>query len=346
MLWPEKDPEVTPSFTKLSNFVRDNATLAAMKKLCLMILLCALMRTGAAAAPLRLSYSVVGPTVASIWMAHETGMFKKYGLDVQLVYIASSGTNIQALLGGSLELSAPGMSGVVLAAARGAPVLTIGAMTNKPPMTLYVQPEITRTDQLKGQTLGITRFNSTAHTVTTLILRKLGMEKTVTQRPIGGAPEVQAAFEQKQLAGMVTAVKPRAPARALLNAAELDIPFAMNVMAVTQDFRRKNPDTVERAMRAYIEAVALMNHDKETTLKVLQKYFKRSDPGFLDEMYSIATRYIEKTPRVDPRNVATTLDFEPVKGVDAETLTPKVIDNGIVDKLVKEGFIEKVFAKR
>jgi len=312
-----------------------------MKQLLVLIILCALMRTGAVAAPLRLSYSVVGPTVASVWMAHETGMFKKYGLDVQLVYIASSGTNIQALLGGSLELSAPGMSGVVLAAARGAPVLTIGAMTNKPPMTLYVQPEITRTDQLKGQSLGITRYNSTAHTVTTLILRKFGMEKTVTQRPLGGAPEVQAAFEQKQLAGMVTAVKPRAPARALLNAAD-----AMNVMAVTQDFLRKNPDTVERAMRAYIEAVALMHHDKETTLKVLQKYFKRSDPGFLEEMYGIVTRYIEKIPRVDPRNVATTLEFEPVKGVDAEALAAKVIDNGIVDKLAKEGFIEKVFAKR
>ena len=230
-------------------------------------------------------------------------------------------------------------------AARGAPVLTIGAMTNKPPMTLYVQPEITRTDQLKGQSLGITRYNSTAHQ-TTLILRKYGMEKTVTQRPLGGAPEVQAAFEQKQLAGMATAVKPRAPARALLNATDLDIPFAMNVMALTQDFLRKNSDTVERAMRAYSEAVALMHHDKNTTLKVLQIYFKRSDPGFLEEMYSIVVRYIEKVPRVDPRNVATTLEFEPVKGVDAESLTAKVIDNSIVDKLAKEGFIDKVFAKR
>jgi NitT/TauT family transport system substrate-binding protein len=330
----------------LSKFGADIDRLAAMKNLLLSIAFSALMGANATAAPLRLSYSVVGPTVASIWMAHETGMFKKYGLEVQLVYIASSGTNIQALLGGSLELSAPAMSGVVLAAARGAPVLTIGAMTNKPPMTLYVQPEIIRTDQLKGQSLGITRYNSTAHTVTTLILRKLGMEKTVTQRPIGGAPEVQAAFEQKQIAGMVTAVRPRAPARALLNAAELDIPFAMNVMALTQDFLHKNPETVERAMRAYIEAVALMHHDKETTLKVLQRYFKRSDPGFLEEMYNIAARYIEKVPRVDPRNVATTLEFEPVKGVDADSLTPKVIDNSLVDRLVKEGFIDKVFAKR
>src|SRR5262245_36012048 len=317
-----------------------------MKKLLLQVtVLWLCCRGGVSAAPLRLSYSVVGPTVAGIWMAHETGAFKKYGLDVQLIYIPSSGMNIQALLGGSLDVSAPGISGVVLAAARGAPVLAIAAMTNRPAMTLYVQSEITRADQLKNQTLGISRFNSTSHTVTTLILRKLGLEKSTTMRPLGGTPEMQAAFEQKQVAGIVTGVKPGAPARALLNAADLDIPFAMNVMAVTRDFLQKNPDTVERAVKAYIEAVGAMNNDKETKLKVLAKYFKRSDPNFLDETYALVTKFVEKTPRVDARNVATVLEFEAVKGVDAETLAPKVIDNSVVDKLVKEGFIEKVFAK-
>ena len=135
------------------------------------------------------------------------------------------------------------------------------------------------------------------------------------------------------------------PARALLNAFDMDIPFAMNVMAVTREFLQKNPDTVERVIKAYVEAVGAMNHDKETTLNVLAKYFKRSDPNFLDETYALVTKFTEKTPRVDTRNVATVLEFEPVKGVDAETLIPKVIDNSVVDKLVKEGFIEKVFAK-
>ena len=317
-----------------------------MKKLLSQVVMLWLYCLGeGSAAPLRLSYSVVGPTVAGVWMAHETGTFKKYGLDVQLIYIPSSGMNIQALLGGSLDVSAPGISGVVLAAARGAPVLTIAAMTNRPPMTLYVQPEIKRADQLKGQTLGISRFNSSGHTVTTLILRKLGLEKTAIMRPLGGTPEMQAAFEQKQVAGMVTAVKPGAPSRALLNAADLDIPFAMNVMVVTREFLQKNPDTVERVVKGYIEAVGAMNHDKQTTLKVLAKYFKRSDPLFLDETYGIVTKFTEKTPRVDARNVATVLEFEPVTGVDAETLTAKVIDNSVVDKLVKDGFIEKVFAK-
>jgi hypothetical protein len=78
---------------------------------------------------------------------------------------------------------------------------------------------------------------------------------------------------------------------------------------------------------------------------VLARYFKRNDPAFLDETYTLVTKFTEKTPRVDSRNVATVLEFEPVKGVDAETLAPKVIDNSIVDKLVKEGFIDRVFAR-
>ena len=168
----------------------------------LLLVLCGLGT--AAAAPLRVSYSIVGPPVAAVWMAQESGAFKRNGLDIDLVYIPSSVTNIQALLGGSLDVAVPGISGVVLAAARGASVVAIAATMNRPPMTLFVQPEITRAEQIKGQVLGITRFNSTAHIVTALILRKLALANSVTLRPLGGNPEVQAAFDQKQIAGMVT----------------------------------------------------------------------------------------------------------------------------------------------
>lgn len=235
----------------------------------LWILFCAVSSLWAA--PLRFAYSVIAPPVAAVWMAEETGAFKRHGLDVQLVYIPSSGTNIQALLGGSIEIATPGSSGVVLAAARGAPVVAI--------------------------------------------------------------------------AGMVTTVRPRAAARALLNAADLDIPFAMNVMAATRDFLQRKPDLAERALKAYVEGVAALMSEKEGALRVLARYLKRDDPRFLEEMYAIAQRFTERVPRVDPRTVATVLEFEPVKGVDAESLAPRVVDNSLVDKLAREGFIDRAFAK-
>jgi ABC-type nitrate/sulfonate/bicarbonate transport system substrate-binding protein len=110
----------------------------------------------AIAAPLRFAYASIAPPLSGVWAAQETGAFKKYGLDVQLIYISSSATNAQALLGGSLEIATPGGTSAVLLAARGAPIVAIGSVMNRPPMTLYVQPEISRLEQLKGQVLGIT----------------------------------------------------------------------------------------------------------------------------------------------------------------------------------------------
>jgi len=299
----------------------------------------------AAAATLRFAYASIAPPLSGIWAAQETGSFKKYGLDVQLIYISSSAINAQALLGGSLEVGTPGGTSAVLLASRGAPIVAIGSVMNRPPMTLYVQPEITRPEQLKGQTLGITRFGSTGHAVTTLMLRNLGMTQTVTLRPVGGNPELQVAFEQKIVAGFVTTVKPKTAARPLANAADLDIPYAMNLITVTQDFLKKNPDTAERLLRAYIEGVALMMQDKGLAAKIFTKYLKRSDPAFLEETYSMVSKFLERVPRVDPRTISTAIELESIKGTNAEVLAEKLVDNSLVDRLVKEGFIEKVFSK-
>ncbi|MBI4528522.1 MAG: ABC transporter substrate-binding protein [Deltaproteobacteria bacterium] len=299
----------------------------------------------AGAAALRFAYASVATPLSGVWAAQEIGAFKKYSLDVQLIYISSSTTNVQALLGGSLDVATPGGGSAVLAVSRGAPISAIGSVMNRPPMTLYVQPEITRLEQLKGQVVGITRFGSTGHSVTTLMLRKLGMAQAVTLRPVGGNPELQAAFEQKMLAGFVTTVRPKAAARSLFNAADLDIPYAMNLITTTHDFLQRNPDTAERLLKAYIEGVGAMVHDKELAARIFAKYFRRNDPGFLEDTYSIVNKFMERTPRVDPRTISTVLEFEPIKGAEADALAAKLIDNSIVDRLVRDGFIERVFGK-
>lgn len=299
----------------------------------------------ASAGPVRITYSVVGPTNAGVWMAEEFGTFKKYGLDVQLIYIPSSSTNVQALLGGGLDIIVPGSSGVVIAAARGASIVAIGSTMNRPPMTLYVQPEITKVEELKGKVMGTTRFNSSNHLVTTLALRKFGLLQAVTLRQLGGVPEVLAAFEQKQIAGMMTSVTPKGRARVLLSPTDLDVPYAMNVIATTREYLRDHTGVVERVLRAYIEGVAIMTHEKDRAVKVLAKYLKRTDPVFLEEMYLLAKNYTERVPRVDPRIIAPILEFAEIKGTSPETLAAKVIDNGLVDKLVEEKFIEKLFPK-
>ncbi len=229
----------------------------------------------AAAAMLRFAYASVAPPLSGVWAAQETGAFKKYGLEVQLIYISSSAINAQALLGGSLEVATPGGTSAVLLAARGAPIVAIGSVMNRPPMTLYVQPEISRLEQLKGQAIGITRFGSTGHAVSTLMLRNMGMTQAVTLRPVGGNPELQAAFEQKIIAGFVTTVKPKAAARPLANAIDLDVPYAMNLITVTQDFLKQSTGNfIEENLRGLEPDVAILaensNYDWTEAIKILR----------------------------------------------------------------------------
>jgi hypothetical protein len=86
-----------------------------------------------------------------------------------------------------------------------------------------------------------------------------------------------------------------------------------------------------------------MIRDKALATKILSKYLKRDDPAFLEESYSIVSQFLERIPRVDPRTIATAVEIESIKSASAEQLTDKLVDNSIVDRLVKDGFTDKVF---
>lgn len=299
----------------------------------------------ARAEPVIISYSAISPSSASTWMAAEIGAFKKHGVDAQLIYISSSGTNVQALLGGSLHLAGTGATGVVTAAARGAPIVAVASGMNRPPVTLYVHLEITKIEDLKGKSLAISSQGSSGHAVTVLVLRKYGLEKDVTLRAVGGVPQRQAAYEQRVVAGFMTLVRPKEPARALLNAADLDIPLGYNWFTTTRKYARENPDTLLRVVRALVEGAAALVHEKERSMKMLSRYLNRSDRPFLEETYEIATKYTDRIPRVDVRSVATVLDFANIKDIKPEVLAEQFIDNSFVDTLMKEKFLEKTFGK-
>jgi len=265
------------------------------------VLLVMLLIAGASggAEPIRIAYSVISWTMSAAYMAEDAGLFRKSGLDVQLIHIPSSGTSVQALLGGSVSIITPGSSGVIIAVVRGVPLVTVAASTRRAPFTLFVQPELTRADQLKGKVVGVSRFNSSSHMMAVLILRKLGIENAVSIRQLGDSASMHNAFERKGVAAMVTAVKPRLQARAIADAVDLDIPYASSMITVTHAYLQENRDIVERVMRAYIEGMSLLLNQKDAAKRVFAKYIRRSDAEFLEDTYDTAKKYLEPLPRVD-----------------------------------------------
>ena len=284
------------------------------------------------------AYAAISPSMSAVWMAKEIGAFERNGLNAELVYISSGATTIQALVGGSVQAALGASNAVIAATVKGAPIIAVAGNSSRPGMQLWVQPEIQRVEQLQGKILAITRFGSTSDFVTRLILRKLNLEGKTELRQFGGVVEADMGFRSRQAEGRVSSQAPGPKAKMLVDAAELGIPFSMNLLAVSTDYLSKSPKSVEAIVRAYIEGIAALKTRKPLALKMFEKYM--GPRGGSSEMHhDFVIRYLDSVPRIDPAAVDTILEMVGAKGA----AKAKLYDNSIIDRLVHEGFTDKLY---
>ena len=302
-------------------------------------LLCATALPVSPAAPpqrMKIAYSSISPIFAGLWIAKEKGLFEKYGLKTDLVYIGAGSVAVQAMMGGEVDMVAGAGNAVVSAILRGAPLIGVGCVSNAAAMVLWVQPEITKPEHLQGKVLGISRHGSATHYLTLIALEKLGLKGKVTLQAVGGAPETDASFRTGLIAGAVRSVKPDPKARALADLTDLKISFPMDLFAVDRELYKTSPRTVESMLKAYIEAIAILRLRRNEAVEVLRKYLRRDD---VEEAYQYALRYLERTARTDPAAIQTVLAWEGKSDIPGA----RFFDNALVDKLVQEGFVDKLY---
>jgi ABC-type nitrate/sulfonate/bicarbonate transport system substrate-binding protein len=292
---------------------------------------------------LTLGYSTVGPAGTGLWMAKEIGAFEKYGIDADLIYISAGPVVVQALIGGDLQAGLAATNAVIAAVLGGAPLVSVMSLVNRPYYRLWVQPEITRIEDLRGKTLGVSRFGSVTDNLTRILLRKYKLDNAVNVRQLGGTPEMAASFKHRQIAGaVISTLRVDTPMRMLVDLNELGIQYSNVVIVLSRDFHRRSPETVEAIVRAYMEGVAATHGQKEKALKVIAKYTRLKDPKLIDELYNDAVKFLDRVPRVEPEAIAPIVEFMGKKPIAVESIA----DNSVIDRLVREGFIEKLYKQR
>jgi NitT/TauT family transport system substrate-binding protein len=304
----------------------------------------ALPHASLAQTKLTFAYSSLGPMATGVWMAKDSGAFDKYGIQADLIFISSGPVVVQALIGGDLQGGSGATNAVINAILNGAPIIGVAATANRPYHRLFVQPEINRLEDLKGKTLGVTRFGSITDNLTRILLRKSGLEGAVNVRQMGGTIEVSAAFQNRVVAGAVTSdlrVSPPSQAKILTRLIDLGIPYSMNMIAVSREYLRRNPETVERMVRAYADGVAFMNRQKEQAVKIIAKYSRLTDAKMIEDHYNDSVTYLDRVPKAEPEAVQTILEFMGKKGIPLENF----MDSTIIDRLSREGFFDKLYKK-
>ena len=249
--------------------------------------------TARPARPLRIAYLSTSATMASVWMAKETGALTKEGLDTEVISMPSSSA-IPALIANELDVVQVSAAPVITASVRGHDVVFIAGLLNTMIWDFYVQPEIKNIEQLRGKVVGTDRPATPVAYGTLVALKKLGLTaKDVQLRPIGSSPQIVAAFYAKQIAGGVGSPPAsfqmeRSGLRSVVSL--LDVPYQNVGLVVRRSRLDELAPRLTPLLRAVRHGIERYYADKPFAMKVIGKFTKEADQEILDRTYEFYKR--------------------------------------------------------
>jgi NitT/TauT family transport system substrate-binding protein len=298
-------------------------------------------------------YASLAGDHAALYVAQEMGLFRKYGLDVNLSYTAGAAQVIQTMMAGENQIATAGGSGVVDADFGGADLVAVAGMVNMPAFYIVVQPEIKSIQDLRGKPVGITRFGSSTDFTMRYILKKAGLEpdKDVPLLQMGGQPELAAGIEARRI--FAAPMTPPALQKTLKAGARIQIPpktiglsFPHVGIVVRKTYLAAHRQIVKNFIAGYSEGVAMLQKDKEASKKAIGKFLHTEDAEVLEASWQFGVDVIERIPNLDPEMFKLVLEDRAQTRPEAKKFKPEqFFDDSVVKELEKEGFFKKIFAR-
>jgi NitT/TauT family transport system substrate-binding protein len=307
--------------------------------------------------PFTISYASVSGTRAPLWIARDLGLFEKYGLDVNLVYIASGVISVNALLGGSVDIIAASGSSAVSAAARGAPLVIIASLGHIA-YKLIALPSITTVQGLKGKIIGSSRIGAGTDYALKRLLPKLGLTpgKDVQLIPTGisesdrrlammlqGKIDATLATEDNLLQLSAKNVK----FSVLADLYENGVYTTGSDIATSRQLLKTKPQQLKAFLMALTEGTAYGRAHKDYTMRIYRQNMKIDDSKLLESMhknYLLGTIPMKPFPREealqnDIEDLSYTYPF--LKGKRAA----EFLDLTLLKSLEDEGFFKRLYGK-
>jgi len=230
---------------------------------------------GAQTSNIRIAFNGFGG-IAPLYLGQDVGIFKKQGLNLEMIFIPGGSLSLQALIGKSLDLLMTGGPPVVNAYLQGAKIKIIGGATNLLPYTFVVIGGVRSPEQLKGKKIGISRFGSNTEYVVRLALNQFALSPNEVQIiQVGGSQARLVAMKSGAIQATVlspeeTLVAQKMGYGILLDFIEKGIEFPHVNVVARDDFLETQPQTVRSFMRAYIESVRYYKtHRAEAISKIV-----------------------------------------------------------------------------
>ena len=288
-----------------------------------------------------------------MFMAKEGGYYRKYGLDAKLVFGVHP-AGIAMVISGEAQMTNYSLETAMQASARDGSLVVTASWLNKAVFALIARKDMASVQALKGKRVAVSQLGDAPSNYTIALLRDFGLHsRDIQWVPVGTDVNGRAAALES---GRADATLLTAPAyfkmeaagyKNLANLADHDDIFAATTCLMKKSAVAANPKLPELLIKAHAEAIKRFYEDKAFAVKAYMAYDPQSQAD-VERFYDIYAKanLFERVPYVLKGAVESVIEQQTdpqmiamMKAYDYR----KVVDNGIIDRLVKEGFFEKLF---
>ena len=248
----------------------------------LSVALLAVCNGQAAELPLvRIAHGAFSEKVVAMWLGAEQGLFRKHGVNVEVINIRSGPQTMAALVSGDIQIAYTIPGSVVSAAASGLDVAFFAGIVNKADGDFIAKPSIRSAEDLKGKRIGVQSTGGGIWSMAMLAIEHLGLEPQrdkVTIMIVGDSPVLAQSLEQ---GGIEATYLNYTHSRALkdkgfpvlLDLGKAPIPYQGLAAATRRSYLKQSPQVIDALMRGFVETVAFIHKpgNKEAVVKSLMK---------------------------------------------------------------------------
>jgi len=301
---------------------------------------------------IRLAHSALESSNSVWYLAKERGLYKKYGLDADLLFIPSTTTSVSSLVAGDVQVGNASGGGVASAVVAGADLVLVSCYLNSLPYELVVNENIKSAEDLKGKSVGISRVGSASDVAARALIRGLGLEpdKQVPIMQVGGPAERAASFRTGRIAGFpsppgIIYLTKGMPFRILISTADFQKRFEFPYICATttRSYLSRQRDPVKKVLMAHIETVQYFKTHKDESKKIIAKYSRISEENYLEAAYTASAKLYDVVPLVTRQGTEIQIKEAISRKPGTQLRFEDLVDESIVRELEKTGFIDKIY---
>jgi NitT/TauT family transport system substrate-binding protein len=309
-----------------------------------------LAKPGEAPVSIRVATCAVSGGFIHLYTALDNGLFDKYGIKANHIYIRGSGISLAALSADEIQFLYCAADGTIPGMATGIEGKLVAAPLVGLPYVLLARKDIKRPEDLKGKSIGVTRPGDLSFRLSRALLKKFNLsEAEVNLRPVGGSQSERYNAMVQDIIQAIIITPPldvrgkRDGFNLIYRLNDLNLPFIYSSLHSNPKTIQERPQVVQRFVAAMAEAVQFVEKNPDKAKAAVSKALKLKDEDALQSSYdAYAKSIINRRMLVPGDQVADAVELAKAE-TNVRKKASEIYDNRFAADLEKSGFLKEIW---